>query len=627
MVAVHVRIDFPDKSKSFAWEQPNGTRGLSGTPVADLPLYGTELLSSLPDGSQVIVTEGEKAANALRNAGIPAVGTITGASGTPGTEALRPLVRLRPVLWPDNDDVGRNHMERIAARLAGLSTPTKLIKWVDVPEKGDAHDFLANGAGVEELNRLVATAQPFAVPGLASILDDIVAHNKQYLVISREVADAIALWDAHTHAFNAADTTPYLNVRSPVKRSGKSRVLEVQEFIVARPWLTAKATTAVLPRKIDAECPTLLLDEGDTAFKGEKEYSEALRGVLNSGWRRGGATSVCVGQGAKISYRDFSTFCPKMIACIGNLPDTVEDRSIPIDMRRRTRAESKEMQRFRLKRARVEGRILHDRLAQWAEVFTEELASAQPSIPDELDDRAADIWEPLLSIADLAGCDWPDRARKAAVLLSGTADREDDTLATQLLSDIKGVFKSHDASELPSNSLVFDLIPDESKPWGDTFGGKPLDARILARMLRPFGIKPVNLRFGTSVVKGYKMVDFLDAWERYVPSAPGNAATTATDATGDESPSCESAAGPATDPYVSATDRPPEHPVADRCPLQDHSINLRAPSLSKDTCAIGQADCSGVADVAAHREDSDISGAPSSDPWDSFLEEAEDGVG
>jgi len=120
----------------------------------------------------------------------------------------------------------------------------------------------------------------------------------------------------------------------------------------------------VLPRKIDAECPTLLLDESDTAFNGNKEYAEALRGLLNSGHRRGGKTTICVTQANAVSYRDFETFCPKAIAGIGELPDTVADRSIPIRLKR---ARPGEVERFRRRDAEGLAIVLREALAAWAE--------------------------------------------------------------------------------------------------------------------------------------------------------------------------------------------------------------------------------------------------------------------
>ena len=120
MVAIHVRRDFADGSKSFAWESADGSSGLNGRRAETLPLYGSEYLPGLPDDAMVVVVEGEKACEALRSRGIAAAATVTGAGVTPSEDVLRPLLRLQPTLWPDNDAEGRRHMERIAGRLLVL---------------------------------------------------------------------------------------------------------------------------------------------------------------------------------------------------------------------------------------------------------------------------------------------------------------------------------------------------------------------------------------------------------------------------------------------------------------------------------------------------------------------------
>ena len=175
---------------------------------------------------------------------------------------------------------------------------------------------------------------------LAPLLDDVQRYIHRYVVLSTPQAIATTLWVAHCHAFAVAEATPYLNVTSAVKQSGKTRLLEVLEPLVPAAWLTGRVSAAVLTRKVDGETPTLLLDESDAAFKHDSEYSEALRSILNSGYRRSGISSLCVGQGTSIGYRDFSTFCPKAIAGIGALPDTVTDRSIRIALKRRMPDES-----------------------------------------------------------------------------------------------------------------------------------------------------------------------------------------------------------------------------------------------------------------------------------------------
>ena len=152
-------------------------------------------------------------------------------------------------------------------------------------------------------------AQAAAAESCAALLGELSALLRRFVVMSAPQARVVALWTVHTYVVGAADATPYLAVTSAEKRSGKTRLLEVLDLVVARPWFTGRTTAAVLPRKIDVDSPTLLLDESDAAFGGDKEYAEALRGVLNTGHRQGGRATVCVGQGANIGFKDFSTFC------------------------------------------------------------------------------------------------------------------------------------------------------------------------------------------------------------------------------------------------------------------------------------------------------------------------------
>ena len=273
---------------------------------------------------------------------------------------------------------------------------------------------------------------------LACLLDDVARYIRRYVILSDSQARACTLWVMHCHAFAAADATPYLNVTSAVKQCGKTRLLEVLEPIVPAPWLTGRVSAAVLTRKVDGETPTLLLDESDAAFRHQSEYGEALRSILNSGYRRSGVSSLCVAQGAGLTYRDFSTFCPKAIAGIGALPDTVTDRSIRIALKRRAPDES--VDRFRLRHARSVGAPLRAHLAMWRRSTVEALRYAEPVLPRELSDRAADVWEPLLAIADLAGGDWPSRAREAATALSGSVSVDDDAFSIRLLQDVRQIF-------------------------------------------------------------------------------------------------------------------------------------------------------------------------------------------
>lgn len=298
------------------------------------------------------------------------------------------------------------------------------------PSKAQAN---SNGSGPVEAFVRTDTLE---APPLGEVLDEVAGFLRRFVVMSPAQADAVALWVVHTHCFDAAEQTPYLAISSAEKRSGKTRLLEVLELLVARPWLTGRVMAAVLARQVDAERPTLLLDESDAAFKGEKEYAEALRGLLNTGHRRGGKSTVCVGQGAELSYKDFSTYCPKAIAGIGKLPDTVADRSLPIRLERR--APDEQAERFRRRDADLEAEPLRAALTQLADTATVVMLEiARPDLPGELDDRAQDAAEPLLAIADRAGGDWPARARRALVELHGGREIEDESSGVRLLADIR----------------------------------------------------------------------------------------------------------------------------------------------------------------------------------------------
>jgi hypothetical protein len=356
------------------------------------------------------------------------------------------------------------------------------------------------------------TSEPTpTTPHLPSLLHDIQSFIAHYVVLTREQAITAALWTAHTHVIDAADTTPYLQVGSATKRAGKTRLLEVLETLVSGPWLTGRTSVAALVRKIDRDMPTLLLDESDAAFRGEQEYTEALRGILNTGYKRSGTASLCVGKGAEITVKDFSTFGPKAIAGIGRLPDTIADRAIPILLRRRMASEP--IARWRDRDARASAAPIRAQLAFWAgrSGVLELLRDSRPDLP-QLSDRAADVWEPLLAIADLAGDGWPERARSAAVALMGTS--EDTDPVVELLTDVREILRNYQGDTIPTKALIEALVADEARPWATwRKGDKPITARGLARLLGPLGVHPMRDR----AFRGYRIDGFDDAIGRYLP--------------------------------------------------------------------------------------------------------------
>jgi hypothetical protein len=342
------------------------------------------------------------------------------------------------------------------------------------------------------------------------ILDDVVAFIRRFVVLSETQADAVALWVAHTHAIDAAETTPYLAISSAEKQSGKSRLgLEVFPLIVREPLPSMTISDAAVFRAIEELSPTLLLDEADAVFKARER--EELRGLLNAGYRRG-AVAYRMGGTNRSKLEKFKVFSAKVFIGIGNfLPDTLVDRSIPIRLKRRTREEP--IERFKPRDVTPEGEMLRDRLADWLEPQIDYLRAARPHLPDELDDRAQDMWEPLLAIADLAEGDWPDRAATAALALSTGDEREDDSMTARLLNDIYTVFENGVGDRLRTADLIAHLVEIEESPWGDWYG-KTISPHALSRLLKAHRIKTLPVWVEGKTVKGYKREQFTDAFAR-----------------------------------------------------------------------------------------------------------------
>lgn len=362
---------------------------------------------------------------------------------------------------------------------------------------------------------------------LADLLEHVGTTLRRYVVLGEHEVVATTLWVAHTHAIDAAEQTPYLHITSPEKRSGKSRLFEVLELLVARAWVTAVPSDAVIYRKIDRDRPTLLMDEVDALFGRNARQHEELRAILNAGHRRGAKVDRCNKKRGEIVLEEFEPFGAKALAGIREIPDTLADRSIRIEMKRRARSER--VERFRIRAARAEAAPIHDALQSWASAAIDELRRARPQIPFELHDRAADGWEPLLAIADAAGGEWPMRARAAAIQLSG-AEMDADSAGIVLLERCKRAFEAASADRLTTQQLLSSLIEDETAPfggwWGRSIDGGDLrgPASKLGRMLHPYGIRPRDVRFETGVRKGYHRADFEGVWERYVaPSPPSDA--------------------------------------------------------------------------------------------------------
>jgi putative DNA primase/helicase len=351
----------------------------------------------------------------------------------------------------------------------------------------------------------------------------------RFVVLPQHASLAIALWIVRAHADECFDTNPRLALLSPEKRCGKTTLLELIAKLVPKALPASNVTASVIFRTIEAAHPTLLIDEMDSFSDAQEE----LRGILNSGHRRETAR-VIRNVGDAHEPRAFSTWCPMVLAAIGHLPSTIEDRSIVVPMRRRAPHEPVHRLRWHNKAGQAvqaELRTLARAIARWTSDHGPSLMHCEPSVPEALNDRAADNWSPLLAIAEVIGEDWPEKARKAALALSGKEDTDTASAGIRLLADIRELFGSRDSQQLASPQLCEFLVQMEERPWG-AWGkrGKPLSQNQLAGLLRPYGITSRSIRTAEGVLRGYALTDFTDAFDRYLmalsipslPSGPGN---------------------------------------------------------------------------------------------------------
>ncbi|WP_460802440.1 DUF3631 domain-containing protein [Microbacterium sp. GXF6406] len=361
---------------------------------------------------------------------------------------------------------------------------------------------------------------------LAEALNATQVAIRRYCVLPNAAAyDAVTLWAAASHVVPALDVAPRLVIRSAEKRSGKTRLLEVLSLLVNDPVRFADVSVPYLFRRIEKAGeapPTLLLDEADAIFSAGRpsERSEALRGILNTGFQRG----FVYGRVEKPNnqLKEYRVFALAAIASIGALPDTIEDRAIVLTMRRRTGAEP--VEQFRLRDAGEYLAGVRHRLHELLVDRADEVAGVRPELPVE--DRAADLWEPLVAVAHLAGDDWINRAWAAAITIVEQAREDESTANTglMLLEATRDVLHSYsDGAWIGSGKLLDALARNpEYRELMSTLG-----VAGMARVLRPYGVRPLNHRQGENVRKGYRLADLRDAWMRYLPSAqsPATGAT------------------------------------------------------------------------------------------------------
>lgn len=377
---------------------------------------------------------------------------------------------------------------------------------------GDDHDEQHDRDADEQSERIderpeFIDPEPWPEPvGSDAIMMEIILLLQRYTVMDEKEQLAVTLWILNAHCHELARHSPFLAFQSPTMRCGKSTALNVVESLTPRPMAMSHVTGASLYRMIHDHAPTVLIDELDQVIHRNKD----LRAVLNTAHNRQTAFVPRVVKGSVVRFRVFS---PKAMACIGKLPDTLQDRSIIINLRRKRPDEVVEQLPIDSVAAHAD---VTRRIARWVMDNRHLIGSQRPILPTGLNDRAGDNWRPLLAIADVLGPKWAAMGRLSAMEVSRASDEESVDPAEQLIRDIGRVFNStHGVKQLPVDRLHAALVEMDGSMWTEFDRGQPLSKARLGRMLIPFGIRSAVVRLRGKVTRVYLRSAFEDAFSRY----------------------------------------------------------------------------------------------------------------
>ncbi|OPY13317.1 MAG: DNA primase TraC [Syntrophus sp. PtaB.Bin001] len=496
-VALEIRKKYPGLQIIVCADDDHATEGNPGLTAAREAALAVDGLLAVPEFPD---TRGEKDTDSndlARLAGREAVlACVNAAESSPGEannslkNAIRRLAELSPLEY---DLVRKEEAQAMGVRASVLDAAVKAAREGDTKEK----DLF------EEVDPWPEPVNP------SELLTDISKTIQRFIVCDEHTARAAALWVALTWFVDEIQVAPLAAIKAPEKRCGKSLFLSLMARLSYRPLVAANVSAAALFRAIEKWHPTLFIDEADAFLRDNEE----LRGILNSGHTRESAYVIrCTGDDSE--PKRFATWGLKAIAGIGHIPDTLMDRSIILELRRKLPHENIERIRY------AEPGLFDDlraKLARFAEDCHEQVRQARPPLPESLNDRAQDNWEPLLQVAAVAGEEWLHIATAAALKISGN-ETAAPSIGVELLADIHEVFETRGNERIFTADLLRALCEDDEKPWATYNRGREITPRQLANRLRSYGIQSKTIRIGTGRAKGFERSQFEDAFSRYVLS-------------------------------------------------------------------------------------------------------------
>ncbi|WP_069262688.1 DUF3631 domain-containing protein [Paraburkholderia nodosa] len=501
-VAVSMRSQHPDAELIVAGDIGNGSDDARKAALAVgarlvFPDFGMQRRDDQSDFNDLMQTHGvDEVRRQIEAVTAPDAERETAPTET-DDEAIARLAALPPMAY---DRARKHEAAHLKVRPATLDLMVRQAR-------GDAETNEA--APFEEIEMW-----PEPVDG-AALLDDIADTLARFVICDGEIMAAVALWCAASWLAESVGVCPILLINAPDKSCGKTLLLSLVGRLVPRPAQAASISPSVLFRMIEKYRPTLLVDEAETVLTKD---AEDLRGLFNAGHTRDSAyvwRSVPVGD--DFEPRRFRVFGFKALAGINadRLAETVTSRSIIATLRRKLPGEKIE----RLRHAEPDlFDTLHAKLARWADDHAETARNARPELPDALGDRDQDNWEPLLTVADLAGGDWPELARTVALKLSGNGDAS-QSAGAELLDNIRDIFARLNVRRIAMADLLAELLIDDEAPWRTWNRGHEMTLRQLGKKLSEYGIRSQTVKIDYQSPKGFKIEQFTDAFARYLPVA------------------------------------------------------------------------------------------------------------
>ena len=400
---------------------------------------------------------------------------------------------------------------------------------------GESGAQLPSGAKAIEIP---PTAEPWSEPVVAQeVLDGICKELKRFVVMEDSFYLAVALWIVLTYLHDVVDILPILLITSPVEDCGKSTLLELVLYLSNRPIPASNISAAAVFRVIGDNCPTLVLDEADSYM----QEDEVMRGVINSGHKRQFAFVIRV-VNDRGETAQFSTWCPKAIARIGQPKRTILSRSIPIRLERKAKGIKTE----KLKSAHgLELEDVRRKVSRLANDIRGQVRLFKSNV-DWLSNRAGDNWEPLFAIATAAGEECLKKIEAAARKMSRKAAQDSKSFGHYLLESLgvifaerrqvlekqKFSFEEGKGFFIKTADLLSTLNDDDEAPWRE-HKDEALTATRMARELKEYDITSHKPKKGEDRAKGYWSNEVEAAVEKYKTEVAAKSADK-TEAEGDD---------------------------------------------------------------------------------------------